>query len=51
VELAAGGDVDGGRRELQVAFAADSRWRTTLQHLAEAHREGVTPELAELLLA
>lgn len=51
VELAAGGDVEAGRRELQIAFAADARWRTTLQHLAEAHREGVTAELAELLLA
>jgi uncharacterized Ntn-hydrolase superfamily protein len=51
VELAAAGDVEGGRRELQVAFAADSRWRTTLQHLADAGREGVTSELAELLLA
>lgn len=51
VELATGGDVEGGRRELQIAFAADSRWRTTLQHLADAGREGVTPELTELLLA
>jgi len=51
VELAAGGDLEAGRRELQIAFAADSRWRTTLQHLADAQREGVTPELAELLLA
>jgi uncharacterized Ntn-hydrolase superfamily protein len=51
VELATGGDVDAGRRELQIAFAADSRWRTTLQHLASAGREGVTPELAEQLLA
>jgi uncharacterized Ntn-hydrolase superfamily protein len=51
VELAAGGDVEAARRELQVAFAADSRWRTTLQHLAAAGREGVTPELAEQLLA
>jgi uncharacterized Ntn-hydrolase superfamily protein len=51
VELATGGDVDAGRRELQLAFGADTRWRTTLQHLADARREGVTPELAELLLA
>jgi uncharacterized Ntn-hydrolase superfamily protein len=51
VELATGGDVEGGRRELQIAFAADSRWRTTLKHLADAGREGVTPELTELLLA
>ena len=51
VELAAGGDIEGGRRELRIAFEADTRWRTTLRHLAEAGREGVTPELAELLLA
>lgn len=51
VELATGGDMDGGLRELQIAFAADSRWRTTLQHLADAGREGVTPELAASLLA
>ena len=50
VELATGGDVEAGRRELQIAFAADSRWRTTLQHLADAGREGVTPELAISLL-
>jgi uncharacterized Ntn-hydrolase superfamily protein len=51
VELAAAGDVEAARRELQIAYAADTRWRTTLQHLADAGREGVTPELAELLLA
>jgi uncharacterized Ntn-hydrolase superfamily protein len=51
VELAAGGDVEAGRHELQIAFAADSRWRTTLQHLADARQQGLTPELAELLLA
>ena len=51
VELATGGDVEGGRHELEIAFAADKRWRTTLQHLADGRREGVTPELAELLLA
>jgi len=51
VELAAAGDVEAGRRELQLAFAADSHWRTTLQHLADAHREGISPELAEELLA
>lgn len=51
VELATGGDVEGARRELQIAFAADTRWRTTLQHLADAGREGVTPELAAELLA
>jgi uncharacterized Ntn-hydrolase superfamily protein len=51
VELAAAGDVEAARGELQIAFAADSRWRTTLQHLADAGREGVTPELAASLLA
>ncbi len=51
VELATGGDVGAGRGELQIAFAADSRWRTTLEHLAAAGREGVTPELAAELLA
>ncbi len=51
VELATGGDVEAGRHELQVAFAADTRWRTTLQHLADARREGVTPELAATLLS
>ncbi len=51
IELAAGGDVAAARRELQVAFAADERWRTTLEHLAASRREGVTPELAATLLA
>jgi uncharacterized Ntn-hydrolase superfamily protein len=51
VELATGGDVAAARRELRIAFAADARWRTTLQHLADARREGVTPELAAELLA
>jgi uncharacterized Ntn-hydrolase superfamily protein len=51
LELATAGDIEAGRRELQIAFAADSRWRTTLQHLADAGREGVTPELAASLLA
>lgn len=46
VELATAGDVEAGRHEMAIAVAADSRWRTTLQHLADARREGVTPELA-----
>ena len=50
VELATGGDVEAGRRELEIAFAADKRWRTTLQHLADAGRDGVTPQLAASLL-
>jgi uncharacterized Ntn-hydrolase superfamily protein len=51
LELATGGDVAAARRELAIAFAADSHWRTTLEHLAAAGREGVTPELAAKLLA
>ncbi len=50
VELAVAGDVEAGRHELQIAFEADARWRTTLQHLADAGRQGVTPELAASLL-
>jgi uncharacterized Ntn-hydrolase superfamily protein len=51
VELAASGDLAAARRELAVAFGADARWRTTLEHLASAGREGITPELAARLLA
>jgi uncharacterized Ntn-hydrolase superfamily protein len=51
VELAAAGDIDAGRRELAIAFEADARWRVTLQHLANARREGVTRELADELLS
>ena len=51
VELATAGDVEAARRELQIAFAADARWRTTLEHLAQVGNQGVTPELAALLLA
>ena len=51
VQLAISGDVEGARRELGIAFAADTRWRTTLQHLADSGREGITPELAAALLA
>jgi uncharacterized Ntn-hydrolase superfamily protein len=51
LELATGGDVAAGRAELQIAFAADAAWRATLQHLADAGREGVTPTLAAELLA
>jgi uncharacterized Ntn-hydrolase superfamily protein len=50
VELAVGGDVAAGRHELAIAFGADARWRTTLEHLASAGREGVTPELGAQLL-
>jgi uncharacterized Ntn-hydrolase superfamily protein len=51
IELAAAGDLEAARKELGIAFAADTRWRTTLQHLADARREGITPELAEQMLA
>jgi uncharacterized Ntn-hydrolase superfamily protein len=51
VELAAAGDLDAARREMAVAVAADPRWRTTLEHLASARREGITPELAAQLFA
>lgn len=50
LELATAGELAAARRELAIAFAADERWRTTLRHLADAGREGVTPELAEQLL-
>jgi len=50
IELATSGDVDAGRRELAIAVASDPRWATTLRHLADANREGVTPELAAQLL-
>jgi uncharacterized Ntn-hydrolase superfamily protein len=51
IEHAKRGELDAARRELQIAFAADSRWRITLQHLADAGREGMTPELATQLTA
>jgi uncharacterized Ntn-hydrolase superfamily protein len=49
IELAVAGDLNAARRELDIAFAADDRWRTTLRHLADAGREGVTVELAAQL--
>jgi hypothetical protein len=51
LEYAKRGDLEAARRELAVAFGADARWRTTLEHLAVARREGITPELAAELLA
>lgn len=50
VELTKQGDLEAARHELRIAVAADERWATTLQHLASAGREGITPELAEQLL-
>lgn len=51
IEHAKRGELDAARRELQIAFAADARWRTTLQRLTDAGREGMTPELATQLTA
>lgn len=51
IEHAKRGDLEGARRELAIAFAADAAWLATLRHLAEAGREGMTPELAEKLTA
>jgi uncharacterized Ntn-hydrolase superfamily protein len=50
LEYAKRGDLERARQELSAAFAADRRWRTTLEHLAAARREGITPELAAQLL-
>ncbi len=50
VELAVAGDRAAGRRELEIAFRADARWRATLEHLADAEREGMTRLLADELL-
>jgi uncharacterized Ntn-hydrolase superfamily protein len=50
IEHAKRGELDEARRELAIAFAADSRWRTTLQHLADAGREGMSSELAAQLV-
>jgi uncharacterized Ntn-hydrolase superfamily protein len=49
IELAKRGDLEAARRELAIAFEADQRWRTTLEHLAAAGREGMTPDLAAQL--
>ena len=50
VELAAAGNVEAAKREMAIAVEADESWRRTLEHLAEAGREGMTPELAAELL-
>ncbi|HEY8179646.1 MAG TPA: DUF1028 domain-containing protein [Candidatus Limnocylindria bacterium] len=50
LELAAAGEVETARREMAIAIGADESWRRTLEHLAEAGREGMTPELAAQLL-
>ncbi|HKO34629.1 MAG TPA: DUF1028 domain-containing protein [Candidatus Limnocylindria bacterium] len=50
LELATRGDLAAAKREMAIAVAADESWRRTLEHLAQAGREGVTPELAAQLL-
>jgi len=50
LELAAGGKIEEAKREMAIAVGADESWRRTLEHLAEAGREGMTPELAAQLL-
>jgi hypothetical protein len=50
LELAKRGDLEGARREMAIAVAADESWRHTLEHLAEGRREGMTVELAAELL-
>ena len=49
VELAKRGDLAVAKQEMQAAVAADSRWRTTLEHMAQSGR--IEPELAEQLLS
>jgi uncharacterized Ntn-hydrolase superfamily protein len=51
IELANAGDLDGARREIAVAIAADDAWRNSLEHLAQSSGEGITPELAAAMLA
>jgi uncharacterized Ntn-hydrolase superfamily protein len=50
IELANAGDFGGARREMAIAVAADESWRRTLEHLAEAGREGITQEIAAEML-
>jgi uncharacterized Ntn-hydrolase superfamily protein len=49
VELAKRGDLETARQEMRAAIAADSRWKTTLEHMARSGR--IEPELAEQLLS
>jgi uncharacterized Ntn-hydrolase superfamily protein len=50
LELAKRGDLDGARREMAIAVAADDAWQRTLEHLADAGREGMTPDIAAAIL-
>src|SRR5437870_9900131 len=47
VELAKRGDLETARREMPAAVAADSHWKTTLEHMAQSGR--IDPELANQL--
>jgi uncharacterized Ntn-hydrolase superfamily protein len=38
IELVKAGNLDAGRSELLLAFTADRRWRTTLEHLIDARQ-------------
>src|SRR6266550_1912357 len=49
VELAKRGDLETARREMSAAVAADSRWKTTLEHMAQSG--SIAPEPAKQLLA
>ncbi len=49
VELAKRGDLETARREMTAAVAADGRWRTTLEHMAQVGR--IDPDLAAQLLS
>jgi uncharacterized Ntn-hydrolase superfamily protein len=51
LELAKRGDLAAARRELRIAFDADTRWRTTLDHLAGAGQQGMSRELEAQLTA
>lgn len=48
LELAKRGEMEAARREMASAVAADGRWRTTLEHMAQVGR--IDPELAAQLL-
>ena len=39
VELAKRGDLETARQEMRAAIAADSRWKTTLEHMAQSGRD------------
>jgi len=49
VELAKRGDMATARQEMKAAVAADGRWKTTLEHMAQSGR--IEPDLAEQLLS